>query len=490
MKQDDEQDYNRWARFRFSIIGPLLAAPSERGELREELERLAAKTWRHPVTGEAKTFGISTLERWYYAARAADRDPVAALRRRVRKDAGTRPSLNLDLLTRLREQYGQHKSWSYQLHVDNLAVLVEQAPEIGPMPSYSSVNRYLKSQGLFRMKRRRSVETAGTAIAQKRLEQLEVRSYEAEYVNGLWHLDFHNGSRKVITPKGDLVTPVLFATLDDHSRLACHAQWYLEDERTEDLVHGLSQAIQKRGLPRSLMSDNGGPMIAAETKQGLLDLSIVHETTLPYSPYQNGKQEHFWTAVEGRLVAMLEDVKDLTIELLNEATQAWVELEYNQGHHSEIGTTPLKRFIAGRDVGRASPSSEELRQAFRMICHRTVRRSDGTISLEARRFEIPSRYRHFQHVVVRYARWDLRLIDMVDPRTGKILCRLYPQDKIRNADGIRRRIEPISMASTELPKDEIAPLLKKLMAVYSATGLPPAYVPKIEPAADNEETTR
>jgi transposase InsO family protein len=334
------------------------------------------------------------------------------------------------------------------------------------------------------------VETAGTAIAQKRLEQLEVRSYEAEYVNGLWHLDFHNGSRKVITPKGDLVTPVLFATLDDHSRLACHAQWYLEDERTEDLVHGLSQAIQKRGLPRSLMSDNGGPMIAAETKQGLLDLSIVHETTLPYSPYQNGKQEHFWTAVEGRLVAMLEDVKDLTIELLNEATQAWVELEYNQGYHSEIGTTPLKRFVAGRDVGRASPSSEELRQAFRMICHRTVRRSDGTISLEARRFEIPSRYRHFQHVVVRYARWDLRLIDMVDPRTGKILCRLYPQDKIRNADGIRRRIEPISMASTELPKDEIAPLLKKLMAVYSATGLPPAYVPKIEPAADNEETTR
>jgi len=89
---------------------------------------------------------------------------------------------------------------------------------------------------------------------------------------------------------------------------------------------------------------------------------------------------------------------------------------------------------------------------------------------------------------VRYARWDLRLIDMVDPRTGKILCRLYPQDKIRNADGIRRRIEPISMAPTELPKDEIAPLLKKLMAVYSATGLPPAYVPKFEPAADNEET--
>lgn len=488
MKQDTKQDYDRWARLRFSIVGPLLAAPAERGELSEEFKRLAAKAWCHPMTGEAIRFGSSTIERWYYAARSAECDPVGALRRQVRKDAGTHPSLSLDLLAPLREQYGQHKSWSCQLHVDNLAVLVEQTPEIGPMPSYSSVNRYLKSQGLFRTKRRRSVETAGMVIAQKRLEQLEVRSYEAEYVNGLWHLDFHNGSRKVITHQGELVTPVLFGTLDDHSRLACHAQWYLEDERTEDLVHGLSQAIQKRGLPRSLMSDNGGAMIAAETKQGLLDLSIVHETTLPYSPYQNGKQENFWTAVEGRLIAMLEDVKDLTLELLNEATQAWVELEYNQRHHSEIGTSPLKRFLAGRDVGRTSPSSDELRQAFRMLCRRTVRRSDGTISLESRRFEIPSRYRHFQHVVVRYARWDLRLVDMVDPQTGKILCRLYPQDKLRNADGHRRRIEPISLVPTQPPKDEIAPLLKKLMAVYAATGLPPAYVPKSQPQTDDEET--
>jgi len=487
MNQNEEQDYNRWAMFRFSIIGPLLAAPPKRGKLHEELKRLEAKTWHHPVTGEAITFGLSTYERWYYAARSDDRDPVGALRRQIRKDAGTRPSLNPELRAVIRGQYEQHKSWSYQLHVDNLAVRVEQTPKIGPMPSYSSVYRHLKSQGLFRMKRKHGVETDGTRKAEKRLEELEVRSFEAEFTNSLWHQDFHDGSQKVITPEGDLVTPVLFGTRDDHSRLACHLQWYL-NETTEEFVHGLSQAIQKRGLPRSLMTDNGGPMIAAETKQGLLDLSILHETTLPYSPYQNGKQENFWTAVEGRLIAMLEGVKDLTIELLNEATQAWVELEYNQSYHCEIGTSPLKRFLAGRDVGRESPSSEDLRRAFRMLVRRTVRRSDGTISLEARRFEIPSRYRHCEHVVVRYARWDLRLIDMVDPRTGKILCRLYPQDKTRNADGHRRRIEPISMAPTELPKDEIAPLLKKLMADYAATGLPPAYVPKTEPPDDKEET--
>ena len=44
--QGDAQDRDRWARLRFSIIGPLLAAPAERGELRAALVALSAKTWR------------------------------------------------------------------------------------------------------------------------------------------------------------------------------------------------------------------------------------------------------------------------------------------------------------------------------------------------------------------------------------------------------------------------------------------------------------
>ena len=55
----------------------------------------------------------------------------------------------------------------------------------------------------------------------------------------------------------------------------------------------------------------------------LRHLSVVHQTTLPYSPYQNAKQESFWGRVEGRLMAMLEGEQALTLELLNEATQAW-----------------------------------------------------------------------------------------------------------------------------------------------------------------------
>ena len=37
-----EEDLDRWARLRFAIIGPLLAAPPQPGELHKALERLAA----------------------------------------------------------------------------------------------------------------------------------------------------------------------------------------------------------------------------------------------------------------------------------------------------------------------------------------------------------------------------------------------------------------------------------------------------------------
>ena len=56
---------NRWACLRFAIIGPLLAAPPEPGELHEALEKLAAKNWIHPLTGLPVRFGFSTVERWY-----------------------------------------------------------------------------------------------------------------------------------------------------------------------------------------------------------------------------------------------------------------------------------------------------------------------------------------------------------------------------------------------------------------------------------------
>jgi transposase InsO family protein len=423
-------------------------------------------------------FGTSTIERWYHRARQATVDPVGVLRRKVRKDVG-RKDISEPLQAALRIQHAAHPSWSFQLHYDNLKAIAERGTELGRVPSYSTVRRWMKSVGLHRRRQLSSLRTPGTERAEARLEAREVRSYENPYVNGLWHLDFHHGRKKVLVPSGEYVTPIALGILDDCSRLGCHVQWYL-GETAEHLVHGFSQACQKRGLPRSAMSDQGSAMKSAEFREGLARLGIQQEMTLPRSPYQNGKQESFWGQLEGRLVAMLENVPDLTLAVLNEATQAWIELEYNRKEHSEIGESPVQRYLNRKDVGRPCPSSEELRLAFCAEEVRLQRRSDGTISLNGQRFEVPSRFRHLERVVVRYASWNLERVHLVDERTSAVLDRIYPLDRARNADGLRRSLEPTTGSASPAPTPVMAPLLSKLMSDYAATGLPPAYLPKDE----------
>jgi hypothetical protein len=294
----------------------------------------------------------------------------------------------------------------------------------------------------------------------------------------LWHLDFHHGSLKILGKDGEWHRPLLLAILDDHSRLVCHAQWYL-DETAESLVHGFMQALQKRGLPRALMSDNGSAMISAEFTQGLERLGILHQPTLPYSPYQNAKQEVLWAQVEGRLMAMLEGESELTLSLLNEATIAWVEFEYHRKFHSEIASTPLDRYLNDKNVGRPCPDILTLRRTFCSEVKRKQRRSDGTLTLEGCRFEIPPQYRHLDVLHVRYSRWDLRSAMLIDPHHNSCLTTLYPQDKAANADSIRRTLNQADNEATHNTSPSgIAPLLKELMAEYAATGLPPAYLPK------------
>jgi len=473
-KQNAQSNHASWARFRFSIIGPLLSAPPESGCLKQELTELSKKQWKNPITGDPISFSVSTLERWYYAAKRSQ-DPIERLRVKRRSDAAHTRALSSELKLAVKNQYREHPGWSYQLHRDNLATIAKQLIPPVPEPSYSTIFRYMKSQGFTKRRVVKQRQTAGAVIATERLESREVRSYEVEHVNALWHLDFHHGSRNILDKDGKWRKPLLLAILDDHSRLICHAQWYL-DETAESLVHGFMQALQKRALPRALMSDNGSAMISAEFTQGLERLSILHQPTLPYSPYQNAKQEVFWAQVEGRLMAMLEGESELTLSFLNNATIAWIEFEYHRKVHSEIAATPLDRYLNGKNVGRDCPEMLVLKHAFCEEVKRRQRRSDGTLTINGCRFEIPSQYRHLENLTVRYARWDLSSAILIDPHSNSFLTTLYPQDKSKNADSVRRTLVRDNTPQHDTPPTGIAPLLKDLMAQYSATGFPPAYL--------------
>jgi hypothetical protein len=174
---DDTPARVRWARLRFQIIGPLLASPSEDGELKLRIETLAARSWRHPTTGEVARFSFKSIERWFYAARGQT-DPIAVLARKVPRHAGTHPSVPAALAEALSHQHVEHPRWTFQLHYDNLKALTREDPCLGPMPSYTTVCRYMKQHGLLRARRKRRREGDDFTTRER-------RSFEVAHVRPL-----------------------------------------------------------------------------------------------------------------------------------------------------------------------------------------------------------------------------------------------------------------------------------------------------------------
>ena len=91
------------------------------------------------------------------------------------------------------------------------------------------------------------------------LTEREIRSYEVEYVLQLVHMDFHRGSRKVITRAGERINPLLVAFIDDRSRYMAHAQWYTNQARSL----GLHYAPLRFTLRRGAGNEPAGPQRAA-----------------------------------------------------------------------------------------------------------------------------------------------------------------------------------------------------------------------------------
>lgn len=469
-----------WAQFRFSVIGELLSCPPQKGQLQKAIARMAEKNYQHPTEANRRiSISASTIERWYYKAKSAA-DPIATLGRKPRCDAGIRWSMPDSLLSELKAQYAAHPRWNVQLHYDNLVALVQQHPQLKPVPSYKTILRCMRDNGWLRSNQ--PVRPShGQRQAAERCQRREVRSFEVTHVHGLWHLDFHHAKIGILDTDGRWHRPIALAILDDHSRLCCHLQFYLA-ETAECLVHGLSQAFMKRGLPRALMTDNGAAMLAEETTRGLKRLAIEHKTTLPYSPYQNGKQEVFWGQLESRMLELLRGMENLKLSFVNQVAQAWAEQDYHRKTHSEIKTTPLQRMLNGPDVARPTPDTDTLRLAFTRRISRTPRRSDATVTVDGVRYELPVRFGHLRRVILRSPSWDKRMMILVDPDTDAPLAHLLPMDKTKNATGKRRVINPAPpvMTSAYSTTDPLPALLRKWLTDYAATGLPPAYLPKEE----------
>ena len=123
---------------------------------------------------------------------------------------------------------------------------------------------------------------------------------------------------------------------------------------------------------------------------------------------------------------------------------------------------------------------------------RRQRKSDGTLALAGRRFEVPGRFAHLERVHVAWARWNLRDVDLIDADSAAVVAALHPLDRQANAGGQRRtRIaaaEPAAGGAATTPVGgALAPLMAKLVAEFVATGLPPGFAPSPDPRAASDD---
>lgn len=152
MKSTNENNSYIWAKFRYNIISELLNNNFQRGELKNKILKISKNKWKHPVTGKEIVFGYSTIERWYYRAKATIMNPDSSincqLACKTRSDKGQFLSLSGIEKNLLKWQLEQHPYWKIQKHYSYFCKNIKLNSG-GEIASYSTIRRYLIHIGLY-----------------------------------------------------------------------------------------------------------------------------------------------------------------------------------------------------------------------------------------------------------------------------------------------------------------------------------------------------
>jgi putative transposase len=329
----------------------------------ECLRRASELAW------EGRFFSPRTLEDWYYAHRQGG---FSRLQARSRSDAGSLRAVDPQVAAAILEL---RKSQPRLTVTAIIARLRHQGLiEEGRGCSRSTVYRLLQKEGLDRHRLRAIANEVGGPT----------KAWESEAPNALWMADCMDGPSLKRDAKGSAQRSWLIATLDDHSRLIPHAQFYSQ-QKIRELLDCLRQAFARRGLPDCLYTDQGKIFTGAQLKLVCANLGIRLLHARPYAAWSKGKIERFFRTLQESFLPELsfEPVTDL--EALNHRLWHWIENVYHRRVHTALGgKSPLERFCSVRL--RALP--ENWQALFYERINRRVR-LDATVSLEGRLWEVP-----------------------------------------------------------------------------------------------------
>jgi len=338
------------ALFRYALIREA-ADPALSTRQRGRLVRQLAEGVHTGPGGVEVRVGRSTADGWIRAWRAGG---FEALKPKARALSLKVPGEVLDMAEALkREAPGRTAA-------QICAVLAEA---VGWAPNERTIQRHFRRLGLTR------AALSGARVAFGR--------FEATEANELWVGDALHG------PVVGGHKAILFAFLDDHSRLVTGHRWVTAEDtlRAEAALRG---GLMRRGVPQAVYLDNGSPFVSSQLLRACACLGIRLIHSRPRRPEGRGKIERFFRTVRDQFLIEVARAEVGDVARLNELFGAWVEAVYHRRVHSETAMTPLDRFAT---VRARYASSAELHEAFLWAETRTVTKT-ATVSLHSNTYEV------------------------------------------------------------------------------------------------------
>ena len=417
-KQPASERANATALFRYGVIASLVGTDFDHGELKAELRRLAKQRWRSPGSPHTRTFGVSTLERWYYAYK---QHGFVGLLPNGRSDRGRGRNLSdkhKQLLLQIRAEF---PTASTPLIIDRLVRTGVLEPR---QVSVATLNRLYAEHGL---RRRRRNHTPGPVKERLR--------WEVGDVGALWHADVCHGP--TLEADGRRTPLRIHALLDDKSRYVVALE-VLTQEREVEMLSMLGRAIERVGVPRKLFVDNGstyrGDALAETCSR--LSMGLVHAT--PYDPQSRGKMERFWRTMREQcldFVGTSASLHDVTVRV-----HAWLDAHYHRAPHAGLmGQNPEHVWTHSQNVTRRL-DFDTLTAAFTTRARRRVR-ADNTLSVDGTLYQVDAGFLAGKVVEV------ARPLPPFDGETAPVIeyeglvHELMPVDPVANASRPRHRLD-------------------------------------------------
>jgi putative transposase len=425
----DEKTKEDIALFRVAVLGALIGAELEHGDVMRLCLEAAERRWEWP-DGTLDYIAAATIRNWYYLYRHGG---FRALKPKDRRDLGTtdiRPELAKLILRAKRERPLRT--------IKRIIAMLVRAKRARPGElSKSAVHRLLEHHAIS------GIPLLGPS-AERRLFLYE---FPGELLIG----DALHPKRPVLDDKGRLRKAYMLSQIDCATRYVPES-YFAFGEDSSDHELGLKSVFLAHGLWSMYYVDRGAAYIARSLKIICAELGIRLLHTGAGDASAKGAIEKWHRTWRDEVENELPD-HPIPLRELEAKHRAWLACDYHARVHDTTKRIPREHWLELNDHLRPLPKGVDLNELFLHRDTRTVNKT-GTVRWGGGRLEVSPELCK-KKVELRYDPSDLDKLPKVF-LNGRFVCDTVPLDLYKNA--YRKRRRNLGMPDPSVEPTGISPL--------------------------------